>query len=149
MIPEENIIPEENPTPEIESTLEEKQNEFVELFNMLGSWQERFQYLIEIGYELPEMPEHLKTQSTLIKSCGSRTFFHVSAPEGKIHIEGWSNTVIPSGMIMMLKNIFERSTLEELKETEINFHIKTDLRYNITGQRRASLEEMIDRILWV
>lgn len=147
MTPDENPIPEENLTPEVEPTLEEKQNEFVELFNLLGSWQERFQYLIEIGYELPDMPEHLKTQSTLIKPCGSRTFFYVSVPEGKIHIEGWSNAVIPSGMIMMLKNIFEGATLEELKETEINFHIKTDLRYNITGQRRAALEEMINRIL--
>lgn len=149
MTPEENPIPEENTTPEVKPTLEEKQNEFVDLFNMLGSWQERFQYLIEIGYELPEMPEPLKIQSTLIKPCGSRTYFHVSAPEGVIHIEGWSNAVIPSGMIMMLKNIFEGSTPDEVKETEINFHIKTDLRYNITGQRRASLEEMIDRILRV
>jgi len=147
MIPEENIIPEEDQDPEIKPTLEEKQNEFVELFNLLGSWQERFQYLIEIGYELPEIPEHLKTQSTLIKPCGSRTFFHVTAPEGLIHIEGWSNAVIPSGMIMMLKNIFEGSTPEEVKDTEINFHIKTDLKYNITGQRRDALDEMINRIL--
>ena len=130
-----------------EKTLKERQDEFIELFNSLETWQERFQYLIETGYELPEMLEHLKTQSTLIKPCGSRTFFHVSATEGKIHIEGWSNATIPSGMIMMLKNIFDGSTLDEIRNTEIDFHIRTDLRNNLTGQRRASLEEMINRIV--
>jgi cysteine desulfuration protein SufE len=128
-------------------TLEEKQNEFVELFNLLGSWQERFQYLIEIGYELPDMPEHLKTKETLIYPCHSRTYFHVSVWEGIIYIQGWSNATIPSGMIMMLKNIFEGVSLEELRDTDINFHIKTNLIHNITGQRRAALYEMINRIL--
>lgn len=127
--------------------LKQRQYEFVELFNSLGSWQERFQYLIEIGYELPEMPEHLKTPSMLIKSCLSSTFFHVSAPGGKIHIEGWSNAAIPSGLIMMLKNIFEGSTLEEIKETDISFLMQTNLRDNLTGQRKAALDEMINRIL--
>ena len=128
-------------------TFKERQDEFVELFNSLGSWQERFQYLIEIGYELPEMPEHLKTQSTLIAPCKSRTFFYPSVVDGKIFIQGWSNASILSGMIMMLKNLFEGATLEELEETEIDFHIKTDLIYNITGQRRAALDEMINRVL--
>lgn len=128
-------------------TLQERQSEFINMFGLLGSWQEKFQYLIEIGTELPEMPEQLKTRKNLISPCASRTFFHVSAPEGKIHIEGWSNASIPSGIIMMLKNIFEGCTPEDIRETEINFHIKTDLKYNLTVQRRTALDEMIDRIL--
>lgn len=130
-------------------TLQEKQSEFINMFGSLGSWQERFQYLVDTGNELPEMPEHLKTRSTIISPCGSRTYFHVSAPEGKIHIEGWSNASIPSGLIMMLKNIFEGYPPEEVKETEIDFHIKTDLIYNLTGQRRAALDEMINRLIRV
>lgn len=127
-------------------TLQERQTEFIELFNSLGSWPDRFQYIIELGYELPDMPEHLKNQSTLIQQCASRTYFQVSAPGGIIHIEGWSNASIPSGIIMMLKNIFEGSTLEELKEVEINFHILTELIDNMTLQRRASLEVMIEML---
>lgn len=132
-------------------TLKERQDEFVEMFNSLGSWQERFQYLIEIGSELPEMPEHLKTTTTLIKPCSSRTFFHSSVVEGKIFIQGWSNASIPSGMIMMLANIFQGVQIDELwkakVEDSIDFHIKTDLINNLTGQRRAALEEMINRIV--
>lgn len=137
----------ENLTSEVKPTLEEKQNGFVELFNLFGSWQERFQYLIEIGYELPEMLEYLKTPQNRVEGCVSKTFFCPIISGGKIHIEGWSNAVIPSGMIMMLKNIFEGATLEELKETEIDLHIKTDLRYNITEQRRAALDEMSQKLI--
>lgn len=134
-------------------TLKEKQSQFIELFNLLESWQERFQYLIEIGSGLPEMPERLKNRSTLIQQCTSRTYFGVSVVEGRIFIQGWSNASIPSGMIMLLINIFQGISVDELWkakiEGSIDFHIKTNLINNLTEPRKASLLEMINRILFI
>lgn len=120
------------------------QIEFIELFNSLGSWQDKFQYLIDLGSELPEMPEHLKNRSTLISACNSRTYFRVTTPEGIIHIEGWSNASIPSGMIMILKTIFDGISIKDLPV--IDFHLKTELIDNLTKQRKAALYEMINRV---
>lgn len=126
-------------------TLREKQNEFVELFNSLVSWQEKFQYLIEIGEELPDMPEHLRSQANRI-ACASRIFFYPSAPAGMISIQGWSNAAIPSGLIAFIRQICEGSTVDELRDTEIDFHIRTDLINNMTEQRKEALLEMICRL---
>ena len=56
-------------------TLTEKQMQFVELFLSMESWNERFQYLIDAGSVLPDMPGHLKCEATRIQSCTSRTYF--------------------------------------------------------------------------
>ncbi|MCD7898526.1 MAG: SufE family protein [Bacteroides sp.] len=90
----------------------------MELLNLLESWQERFQYILELGESLPEMPEHLKNKNTLIQSCISKTYFYVSAPEGKIEIQRWSNAAIPSGLIAVFKLLFDGFSLEDVQETD-------------------------------
>lgn len=126
-------------------TLQDKQNGFIDMFNSLGSWQERFQYLIDSGCELPEMPEHIKVPATRITSCSSKTFFYPSFHEGVLNIQGWSNSAIPSGLIAIIKEIFAGSTKQELLTIEINFHTETKLLENLTGLRAAGLLEMIER----
>lgn len=126
-------------------TLQDKQNGFIDMFNSLGSWQERFQYLIDSGSELPEMPEHIKVPATRITSCSSKTFFYPSFHKGVLDIQGWSNSAIPSGLIAIIKEIFAGSTQQELLTIEINFHTETKLLENLTGLRAAGLLEMIER----
>ena len=127
-------------------TLREKQDEFIELFDSLGSWQERFQYLIDLGSQLPDMPEHLKCEATRIQSCTSRTYFRSFWSAGKINIIGWSNASISSGLIAVIKDIFDGCSPEELMATDINFHTETGLFQNLTEQRKAGLLDMVTRL---
>lgn len=128
-------------------SLKEKQSEFVELFDLLGSWLDRFQYLIDRGRELPEMPENLRNASTKISSCISQTFFLPTAPNGIIQIQGWSNADVPSGLIAILKDIFEGSTVDELRSTPIDFLQTSGLLQNMTANRQASVLEMVNRVI--
>lgn len=127
-------------------TLKERQSEFVELFNGLVSWQERFQYLIDLGDELPEMPEHQRSAHTRIE-CRSQTFFCASVSDGIIYIAGWSNAAIPSGLIALLRQLFDGCHIDEVHHTAIDFHTQTRLIDNMTEQRKSALNEMINRIL--
>lgn len=126
-------------------TLRERQNQFINLFNSIDTWSDKFQYLIDLGEELPIMPENFRTSSNRI-ACASRIFFYPTVCEDKISIYGWSNAAIPSGLIEAMRNIFEGSAVNELRDTEIDFHIRTDLINNMTEQRKEALFEMILRI---
>lgn len=132
-------------------TLLQKQSEFVGLFNSLGSWQERFQYLVELGNELPAFPEHLRCPATQIMTCTSQTFFYPFLFEGTVHIQGWSNSAIISGFIAMFQMIFNGCQVDELWEAKIlksiNFHTQTGLVNNLTAQRKVGLLEMLYRTL--
>lgn len=127
-------------------TLQEKQIEFIELFDQLDSWADKFQYLIEIGNELEDIPGHLKTLENIITHCQARTYFRATNVDGKIHIDGWSNAAVVSGLVAMLKQIFEGCYIQDLQATPIRIHQATDLVDNMTVQRVATLEEMIYRI---
>lgn len=124
----------------------EKQAEFTAMFLSMDTWQERFQYLIDLGNELPEMPEHLRTSSTQIE-CTSRTFFMAVHTEGIIRIRGWSNAAIPSGLIAMLRQIFEGVCVQDLDPDRITFLQETGLLDNLTEQRKLALLEMFSRII--
>lgn len=128
-------------------TLQKRQEEFIELFSSLGTWQERFQYLIELGAGLPEMPEHLRIPATQIMSCASRTFFLATISGSQINIQGWSNASIPAGLIAAMHELFDGCPIEDLHKVEINFHLQTGLINNLTEPRKAGLLEMIDRVI--
>lgn len=132
-------------------TLQERQSEFIELFNSLGSWTDRFQFLIDIGSGLDGLPEAMKCTLTQVTSCNSQTFFYPSVFEGIVHIQGWSNSSIMSGLIAMLQMIFNGCQVDEIWEAKIlntiDFHIRTGLINNLTEQRKAGLLEMLGRTL--
>jgi sulfur transfer protein SufE len=50
------------------------------------------------------------------------------------------------GIIAAMITIFNFTTMDELKDTDIDFHLKSGLIDNLTPMRRAALEEMIRRI---
>ena len=126
-------------------TIKERQDSFVELFNSMPDWTEKFQYLIELGENIPEMPEEMRTPKNQIE-CNSKIYYVVFPPAGKIHIEGWSNSPIPSGLIAVMKEIFEGCDIVDLRSTEINFHIRTNLLGNLTRLRQLSLLKMIGKL---
>lgn len=132
-------------------TLQEKQSEFIEMFNSLESWPDRFQFLIDMGSGLDGLPEVMKCTLTQIISCNSRTFFYPSVFDGIVHIRGWSNSAIMSGLIAMLQMIFNGCQVDEIWEAKvlntIDFHLRTNLINNLTEQRKAGLLEMINRVI--
>ena len=107
-------------------------------------------FLISEGEYLPvECPGHL--QWSRIENCQSKTYFMVYTPDNIIiRVEGWSNSAVMRGIIIIMIKIFNLCNPMELQQTGIDFHIKSGLIDNLTPMRRDALEEMIRRIttLW-
>lgn len=131
----------------MKNPLIDKQLDCIDLFAQLGTWQNRFQYLIEIGETLPEMPEHLKTSGTRIQGCISRTYFYPRVQDGIVRIQGWSNAVIPAGLIALIREVFDGCMVEDLRLLPaIAFHTESGLMDHLTGNRAVALVEMIERL---
>jgi cysteine desulfuration protein SufE len=120
-------------------------SQIAETINMLPDWQSRYNYLIEIGEQLPPMPEHLKRQANRIQSCASRTYFYIENPDC-ITVHGWSNSVIPAGFIALFKQLCDEFSLDEIRSNTIDFHIKTGLIDNLTNNRKEGFLEMLSKL---
>jgi sulfur transfer protein SufE len=113
--------------------------------NALPDWQSRYNWFIEIGTRLPPMPEHLKRHDNRIQSCTSRTYFHIENPDCVI-IHGWSNSMIPAGLIALFKQLCDGLSLSEIRANTIDFHIKTALIGNLSLTRKAGFLEILAKI---
>jgi cysteine desulfuration protein SufE len=126
-----------------------RQQQFIEMFNSMDSWQERFQYLIDLEslIEFPTMPERLRIPATRIMSCASSTYFYPFVSQGKTRIYGWSSAAVPAGLIAVIFQLFDGMDIEEFRKQEIVFHTATGLVDNLTGARREGLLEMLKKLL--
>lgn len=125
-----------------------RQQQFIEMFNAMESWQERFQYLIDLEsrIEFPAMPEHLRLPATRIMSCASRTYFYPFVSQGKIRVYGWSSAAVPAGLIVVFFQLFDSMDIEEFRKQKIVFHTATGMVDNLTGARRDGLIEMVKKL---
>jgi cysteine desulfuration protein SufE len=135
----------ENKIPNI-MTFSEKQNEITEILNSMSDWHARYNHIIEIGQQLPPMPEHLKIQANRITSCTSRTYFYPEKHESAITIHGWSNSAIPAGLIALFKQLCDGIKITEIRSSTIDFHIKTGLINNLSLNRKTGFLEMLSKL---
>ena len=65
-------------------TINEKQNEIIEDFDVFSEWEDKYRYIIDLGNDLPKIDDKFKTDDNLIRGCQSRVWLHVEAKDGKL-----------------------------------------------------------------
>lgn len=128
-------------------TLQQRQEDFISVFNDLFDWKDRFDYLVLIGDELPPMPGHLRVPVNCLQGCISQTYFSASYVNDRLQIEGYSNAAIPAGIIAVIREIFQGCTRQELYDCKIDFHFRTDLIHHLTPARSGILLQMLYKII--
>ena len=81
-------------------------DEIVDIFELLGDWDQRYQYLIELGEKLPPMPDSLKTDDNKVKGCISQVWVIAEVDnDGKVSFVGDSDTSVIKGILALLINL--------------------------------------------
>ncbi|WP_295389585.1 SufE family protein [uncultured Thiodictyon sp.] len=95
----------------------------VDDFDLLDDWDQRYQYLVEIGEQLPAMPAAEKTDENRVKECMS--LVHVAAhPDGgspqRLHFSGDCDTAIIKGVVAILVRLLSGKTPAEIAATDVD-----------------------------
>ena len=64
-------------------TINEKQDAIVEDFELFSDWMEKYEYIIQLGKDLPLIDEQCKTDENLIRGCQSKVWLHADYKDGK------------------------------------------------------------------
>ena len=97
--------------------------EFVDTFELLGDWDQRYQYLIELGEQLPAMPEELKSEDNRVKGCMSTVHIHAyTDPDqpGRIRFHGDCDTAVIKGVLALLIQLTSGRTAEEINQLDMD-----------------------------
>ncbi len=128
-------------------TLEEIQNEIVEEFSVYDDWMDKYNYLIELGKELPAIDPQYRTDQFLIDGCTSRVWIHAELnEEGKMVITADSDAIITKGIVALLIRVLSGHTPEEIKNAELTFIDRIGLKENLSPTRANGLLSMIHQI---
>jgi cysteine desulfuration protein SufE len=124
--------------------------ELVETFELLGDWEERYRYLIDLGRKLPPMPESDKTEANKVRGCMSQVWFTYRILPGtppKLEFQGDSDAHIVKGLIALLFALCSGRTPREILDTDIaSAFTRLGLESHITMNRRNGFYSMVERI---
>ncbi len=87
-------------------------------FELIESERDRYEFLIEIGKELPIFPERLKTDENRVPGCISGVFVHVEKHDNKIRVQGISHSLIVKGYVKILLDALNELTSREIIDAE-------------------------------
>ena len=127
-------------------TIKEIEEDIVGEFSLFSDWMEKYEYLIELGKEMPLIDEKQKTDENLIKGCQSRVWLSCAEEEGLLNFRADSDAIITKGMISLLLRVFNGQKPEDILAAELDFIDEISLRENLSPTRANGLVSMIDKI---
>ena len=127
-------------------SIKEKQQELINDFAFLSDWEQKYEYIIDLGKELKGLPEEKKNEDILIKGCQSQVWLNAELRDGKIFFLADSDGILPKGIISLLVGVYSGHTAEEILAADFDFISKIGLQEFLSPSRANGLASMIKQI---
>lgn len=127
-------------------TIEEIQNEIIDEFSMFDDWEERYQYMIDLGKTLPLIDSQFKTDNNIIKGCQSKVWVHAEMDDNKVEFTADSDAIITKGIIAILIRTFSNQMPSEIINADTEFINKIGLKDHLSPTRANGLVSMIKQL---
>lgn len=127
-------------------TIQEKQKELIDEFEFLDDWEQKYEYIIELGKELKGLPEDKKTEDNLIKGCQSKVWLDAFFEDGKLYFMADSDGILPKGIVALLVRIYSGHSTEEILNSDFNFISEIGLQEFLSPSRANGLMAMTKQI---
>jgi len=122
------------------------QQDIAEEFAFFGDWTERYQYLIDLGKQLPPFPEADKTEQYRVHGCQSMVWLVPSGDASNMHFEAISDSAIVSGLIALVLRVYSDRSAKEIVATEPQFIATIGLAKHLSPTRSNGLAAMLAKL---
>ncbi len=127
-------------------TIEEKQQEIIDAFNVFDDWMEKYEYIIDLGKDLPLIKPEFKTEDRLIEGCQSRVWLHSEFKNNLMEYTADSDAIITKGIIGILIQVMNKETPETILKTDLHFIKEIGLQEHLSPTRANGLVGMVKRM---
>ena len=127
-------------------TIKEIQEEIVDEFSMFDDWMQRYEYIIDLGKNLPIIKEEFKTEENIIKGCQSKVWLQGQQEEDKVVFTADSDAILTKGIIAILIRTFSNQKASDILEAEMGFIDEIGLKEHLSATRANGLVSMIKNI---
>ena len=127
-------------------TINEKQDEIIEEFELFSDWMDKYENIIEIGKDLPLIAPQYKVPENLIKGCQSNVWLEPAFKDGKITFTADSDAIITKGLISMMIRVLSGHTPQEILDADIYFINRIGLQTHLSPTRSNGLLSMLKQM---
>mgnify|MGYP001172842854 FL=1 len=137
-----NIPMTESPFP-LEPTAAEAQAAIADEFALFGDWSERYQYLIDLGRKLPDLPDALKTDDFRLHGCQSNVWISGEGDAQRLDFRAISDSAIVSGLIYLALRVYSGRSAAEILATEPDYIAAIGLAKHLSPTRSNGLAALL------
>jgi len=123
-------------------------DEIVDIFELLGDWDQRYAYLVDLGEHLTPMPDKLKTEENKVKGCMSQVWVYAYVDEQQTDIidyYGDCDTSIIKGVLALLIQLTSGRTLEDINKLDVDvFFERLNLDENLSSNRHVEVYAIVE-----
>ena len=130
----------------LEPTPAEAQAAIAEEFALFGDWSERYQYLIDLGRKLPDLPDALKTHEFRLHGCQSNVWIAGDGDASKLDFRAISDSAIVSGLIYLALRVYSGRSAAEILATDPDYIAAIGLSKHLSPTRSNGLAALIGYI---
>lgn len=128
------------------ATINEIQEDIIEEFSAFDDWMDKYQMIIDLGNELPELDSRYKTDDNLIEGCQSRVWLQAEYTNGMVIFNADSDAIITKGLVSLLIKVMSGHTPQEILDSDLHFINEIGLTEHLSPTRSNGLLAMVKQM---
>jgi SufE protein probably involved in Fe-S center assembly len=127
-------------------SIQEIEQEIVEEFSLFDSWDDKYEYIIDLGKRLPGLEAEHKKDENRVRGCQSTVWLVAEYKDGKVYFKADSDAVIVKGLISMLIRVLTGHTPDEIINAKLGFIQEIGMTTHLAQTRSNGLLSMVKQM---
>ena len=127
-------------------TIQETEDEVVDEFSLFDNWEDKYEYIIDLGKKLEPLDAQFKIDENKIKGCQSQVWLVANEEDGRIFFKADSDAVIVRGLVSMLIRVLSGHTPDEIINAKLDFINKIGMTTHLAQTRSNGLLSMVKQM---
>jgi cysteine desulfuration protein SufE len=127
-------------------SIAETEKEIIEEFALFDSWDDKYEYIIDLGKKLPPLDPKYKIDENRVRGCQSSVWLVADYREGKLFYQAESDAMIVKGLISILIRVLSGRTTNEIMEAKLDFIREIGMTAHLAQTRSNGLLSMVKQM---
>jgi cysteine desulfuration protein SufE len=127
-------------------SIQEKINQIKEDFSYFDNWEDKYQYLIDLGKKLPKLEDKFKNEDFRVQGCNSNLWVISQLSEDKLTFIGASDSVIVQGLFYLVQYVYNNERPQTILDQPLDFFDEIGLSSHLGPSRSNGLNSLKKRI---
>lgn len=127
-------------------TIEEIEAEIVDEFSLFDNWDDKYEYIIDLGKRLPPLDDQYKKDENKVRGCQSTVWLVADYKDGRVIYKAESDAIIVKGLISMLIRVLSGQSPDDIINAKLDFIRQIGMMTHLAQTRSNGLLAMVKQM---